>query len=462
MISAAYIASYRYLPLFTIVILGAILRLYKINQAFPFDHDQEVAALAAFNFFEYGKITLIGQELSFPGFFLGPLHNWIGFIPYGLCNLQPDCVPYFYIAVGILTIVAVFAIIKKIFDQKIAIVASLIYAASFAAIGFERGASSNFFLALSSVALFFCLYQFFKGKKLYLVIGALFAGLATVNFNPVFLFSSAAFFITAAFGKEKLKLYAIAAAAFLINYFPLVIFNFRHENILLKSLGNFASLNTPDLGIIERFVYLAKSVSIPFYVNYLFQSTSPIFIALTLVAITFGLYYILKTREKFLLFLPIWIFTALLGFTFYKGPIPDYYFMQTLLPATILVSIFATRNLIFLTVFLSFFLFTNLAAAQNYRTIINYQIKKQAVDYITSDAQGKSFNVYFELPMGMNTGYTYLFKAKDRTPQEGGEFLYIIEFKSPHELDLKKYQSSFSDKTTKVKSFGYLHVFSVK
>lgn len=464
MISAVFIDRFRHsAPLFLILVIGLAIRLYKIGYAFPFDHDQEVAASAAFDFFKHGKLTLIGQELSFPGLFLGPLHNWIGFIPYGLCNLQPACVPYFYITIGTLTIIILMLLVKKIFGPKIAFVAALIYAASFASIGFERAVSSNYFLALSQVALFFSLYQFFKGRDHYLIFGSAIAGLATVNFNPVFIFSSAAFFISSLLRKNKqLKIYLLALIAFLINYLPLIIFNFRHENILIRSLNNFAAQNTADSGYLERLIYFVKSIVVPFYSNYLFQSASPIFVATTAIAITFGFYFLLKIREKFLVFIPIWLITTLVGFALYKGPIPDYYFMQTLLPATILVSIFATRNLIFLTAFLALFLFTNFKATQNYSTIINYQIKKQAVDYIVSDSQSKSFNVYYDLPRGLNTGYAYLFKAKGRPPQEGGENLYIIEFKDPQELNLKKYQSSFGDKNIRLHTIGFLHVVSIK
>ena len=79
-----------------ILLTGFILRIYKIEQAFPFDFDQQIPAEAAYNFFINHKITLIGQELSFKGFFLGSLHNWIQFIPYGICNLKPPdhCVSY--------------------------------------------------------------------------------------------------------------------------------------------------------------------------------------------------------------------------------------------------------------------------------------------------------------------------------------------------------------------------------
>src|SRR3989344_7054588 len=91
-------------PILLILVIALVLRLYKIDKGFPFDFDQQVPAEAAYEFFVNHKLTLIGQELSFKGFFLGPLHNWIQFIPYRICSLKPDCVPYFYILIGILTI----------------------------------------------------------------------------------------------------------------------------------------------------------------------------------------------------------------------------------------------------------------------------------------------------------------------------------------------------------------------
>ena len=464
MISAAFTGRFtRYLPIIIIITIGAFLRLYKISQAFPFDHDQEVAANAAFNFFTDAKLTLIGQELSFGGFFLGPLHNWVGFIPYGICNLQPDCVPYFYTAIGILTAIIIYFIAKAVFDTKAAFVAGLIYATSFAAIGFERGVNSNYFLILSSVAIFYCLYKYFKGSNFHLVGGAAIAGLATVNFNPVFIFSSFAFFLTALFRRKKdLKIYMLAVLAFLLNYLPLVIFNFRHDNILAASLKKFIAQNAADFGFTQRLVYLLKDVSIPFYSNFLFQSASPVFLIITSIVIIFGLYYILRSGQKFLLFIPLWITTTIVGFVFYKGSIGDYYFTQTLLPIIIAVSIATTRNLIFFVLFLSIFLFANFTSAQNYSTIINYQIKKQAINYIISDSNDKSFNVYYDLPPGFNTGYSYLFKSKHRLPQEGGKNLYIIELVDPQKFNFEKYQNAFAGKNLKVSTVSYVYIISVK
>src|SRR3989344_5338565 len=93
------------LPLLFLLIIALIYRLYKINELFPFDYDQEVSAQAAYDFFVFHKLTLIGQELSFQGFFLGPIHNWVQFIPYGINNLPPNWVPVFFLVISLLTLV---------------------------------------------------------------------------------------------------------------------------------------------------------------------------------------------------------------------------------------------------------------------------------------------------------------------------------------------------------------------
>src|SRR3990167_3807354 len=186
--------AHRLPPLLLILAIGAFLRLYQIKERFSFDYDQEVSAQAAWEFFKNGKVSLIGQELSFQGFFLGPLHNWIQFIPYGLCNLKPDCVPYFYAVLGLLTVALIYLTLKSIFNPRVALISSSMYAISFTAISYEWGVNSNYFLLLSTLFVLFCLYKYFQQKGSYLVLGGLVSGIAVVNFNPIFIFNTLAFF----------------------------------------------------------------------------------------------------------------------------------------------------------------------------------------------------------------------------------------------------------------------------
>lgn len=464
MIFAAFTNNFRkVIPLLPILAIAAVLRIYKIADAFPFDFDQTVPANAAYQFFINHRISLIGQELSFLGFFLGPLHNWIQFIPYGFCNLLPDCVPYFYILIGLVTIVILYHVVKKIFDRKTATIVCIIYAVSFAAISFERGVSSNYFLFLSSVGILFCAYKYFAGENKCLILGALIAGIATVNFNPVFIFSTIAFATTALFRKKRsLSIFTVATGAFLINYLPLVIFNFRHDNILLEGIQNFANQNVSQTQFLDKIIHLAKDVMMPFYSNYLFGNANTIPVLATLSLIVFGLYLTLKSQNIFLYLLPFWIIIPVVGLSFYSGHIPDYYFSQSLLPFIVLIADAVRKNIIIFLIFITIFLFGNINAAVNYKSGINYQIKREVVNFILDDTQGASFNVYYDLPPGFNTGYDYLFKVLGQSPQEGGKNLYILEFVDPHIFDITKYYRSFPDKFIDLNVIGFVYIVSVK
>ena len=460
------------IPLLLIILLAIALRIYKINYAFPFDYDQEVPALAAYDFFINHKITFIGQELSFKGFFLGPLHNWIQFIPYGPCNLKPDCVPYFYLAISIVTLGLFYKIIKRIFGNKTALISSGIIAISFAQISHEAATNSAYFLFLISIGLLFTLYKYFLGQNNYLILGALFAGIAVVNFNPVFIFSALAFFITAFIRKgREIKIVFLAVIAFFINYIPLVIFNFRHQNILWHNFQNFIIQNSENTNYIEKFIFIIKNIFLPYLSNYLFQSANVFFIIFTSILIFYGFYNLKNSKRKvinsinknrFVYYLPIWIIIPILGFTFYKGHIPDYYFLQTLFPIIILITVSLRKNIAIFLIFFSAFAFLNIKSVVNYDTVINYKVKKDAVNYVLYDSKGETFNVYYQIPLALNTGYPFLFKVFGRLPQEGGRNLYILEFTDPVQFAQDKYFKSFPDKKIDVKVIGFIHVVSIK
>lgn len=460
MISAAFTNNFKkFFPLGPILLIALILRLYKLNLAFQFDYDQEKYAQAAYEFYVFHKISAIGPELSFQGLFSGPVHDWMQFIPYGLCNLMPDCAPYFYILIGLLTIVAFYVTAKKIFGAKTAFIACFIYAISFRAISIERGATANNPIFLTTIGVFYCLHQYFKGKNSFLILGGFLAGLATVNFNPTFITAAVAFFITALLRKEKnVSLLVLSLLSFFINFLPLLIFNFRHDNIIAKSLENFATQNSQRTLISEKFITVPKDILIPFITNYLFQSTLAIFTLLTVTLAIYGSRRLLKYDDKSLLFLPITIITSLLIFVFYGGHIPDYYFQQSLLAFVILVALAIKRKIILL-FFSLIFLTVNLSAAVNFSTNNNYQIKKQIISYILEDTKDESFNIYYNLPQGLNTGYKYLLKVNNRTSQDGGKNLYILDVKS---FDLDKYKLTFKDKKVSSKLIGFVNIVSVK
>lgn len=459
----AYIVRFLNKKIAFILFIAAALRLYKIEALFAFDFDQEIPAIAAYEFFINHKISLIGQELSHEGIFLGPLHNWIQFIPYGLCGLLPDCTPYLYVLLGLGTIAVLYIVVKVIFDAQIAAIASIIYAISFYAISVETGVNSNYFLLASSVGILFCLFKYFGGQNKYLVIGAIISGIATVNFNPVFIFSSLAFFITAAFRtKRSFGIFLLAVVAFTINYLPLLIFNFRHQNLLFNSFTSFSQQSPAPFLVLEKFKFILVNIFVPFYTNFLFLNNHLIFQIVAVITLIVGLVTVVKSKNRFLFFLPIWIATPIVGFNFYNGHISDYYFLQIILPALILTSLSLKLNIIFYILFLAVFIWSNIIHLVNYNSPVNYQIKKQAVLSVINNTSYESFKVYYDMPSGFNTGYSYLFKVLKTEPVEGGKNLYILKFIDPRLLNKQKYYREFTNKQIDIRSYGFVNVVSIK
>lgn len=450
-------------PIFAIIFGALVFRLSEINKIFPFDFDQQVPALAAYDFFVNHKLTLIGQELSFQGFFLGPLHNWIQFIPYFSCNLLPDCVPYFFTILSVLTLGTIYLVLKKIFDNKIALLVCFTFAFSFAQVGYEIGVSSNFFLLLSSLVLLYCANLYLQGKNFYAPLGVFVAGVATVNFNPVFIFSTIAYSTIFLIKKpKKLKIPILCLLAFAVNFLPLFIFDIRHNHLILNGFSKFAGQNTTDQNIIERLVFTVGDVQLPFYSNFLFQSASTFPLLITFILLVAGILSRKKSKDRFALLLPLWIVITTIGFTLYRGQVQDYYFLQSLLPFTILVAKTLKKNNFLILIFAVVLFYTNINQAIHFVAGIHYQIKKEAAEYILNDTGAETFNVYYDMPSGLNTGYDYLFKAMKHEPQEGGKFLYILALYDPTKFDELKYRNSFPDKNFNVKTFDFLHVVSIK
>ena len=447
--------AHRLPPLLLILAIGAFLRLYQIKERFSFDYDQEVSAQAAWEFFKNGKVSLIGQELSFQGFFLGPLHNWIQFIPYGLCNLKPDCVPYFYAVVGLLTITLIYLILKSIFNLRVALISSAIYAISLTAISYEWGVNSNFFLLLSTLLVLYCLYKYFQQENIYLVIGGLLSGIAIVNFNPIFIFNAFAFFLTSLLGGNKSwRLYSISIFALFLNYMPLVIFNFRHDNILWHNFLNFIEQNINHSNYILAAWPLLSRVTIPFFTYYVFHSTHFLLVFAMLILTILGSYRILTSKNKYLIFLVLAPLINYTGLIFYKGHIPDYYFQLSALSVLIMMAIILSRYKILFIIFVSIFLWTNINQNFRHRAVFNYQIKKQVVNYIIADTSPATFNVYFDFLPGLNTGYEYLFKINKRLPVEGGENLYVVGAGDDSYFLKYRFQRSYPEKNVKEKIFN--------
>jgi hypothetical protein len=211
------------------------------------------------------------------------------------------------------------------------------------------------------------------------------------------------------------------------------------------------------------FYKVLNNILLPFYANFLFLS--PYFLAhfFTLLLIIFGITKIIRTKNKFLWVLPLWIVLNLIGLSLYKGHIPDYYFVSTLVPFILIIAMSISKNLILFIPVTAFFLYQNLNHLLNFSSSLSYKTKKEAVNFVLKDTNNETFNVYYDFPPGLNTGYSYIFKVHGREPMEGGKNLYIFTLVDPQKFNPEKYRSSnLIDKKIKSRNFGFVEVTSIK
>lgn len=430
---------------------------------FSFNFDQEIAANASYDFFKNQKLSLVGQGLSFEGFFLGPLHNWIQFVPYGICNLRPDCTPYFFAAAGIISGLVFYTIALHVFNRKIAFISLLIYIFSAVNINSERGPSSNYFLFLASTLLLFCLNKYYQGNSRLFVLGGFIGGLAVVNFNPIFIFTLSAYFISGTI-KPGVRLKTIFWSAVLaaVNVLPLLIFNFRHGNIIYSNFVKFLMTSSAYENLFDKFIIIVFKIAIPYYSNFYFHNNSIIFLLITLGIVIISFRYPYKGKQKIHQFLIIWILAAVFGFIFYKRHIPDYYFIQTIPAVILLTATVLSKKLVFFLTFISVFLYANIYYLFNSENPVNYEFKKRVVDYIISDSNNKKFNVYFNFPQGQNTGFNYLFKIKDKIPEDYAETLYLLDFYDDKSFNTGLYYKSFGSNLLKITKIESMKIIKVK
>ena len=237
-------------------------------------------------------------------------------------------------------------------------------------------------------------------------------------------------------------------------------------SINFDNLVKFLTQNA-SAGVSINPITLIAKIIYPFYSNFLFLDINSIYGKLlgifALVLIIIGIYKLdLKSKLEHL-FLVIWILVVTLGFLFYKGHIPEYYFFQALLPAVIIVAIGLKHNIYLLLIFVFIFSLSNLHEIKNFKSFVNYQAKKKIVDYVTFDSRAQSYNVIYEVPLGFKTGYDYLFKIKNKQPQENGKNLYIIGIGEGASSIAQTYRQKFQMKAVaELKIKENVHVVSVK
>lgn len=219
----------------SLIVLGAVLRLYRLYDHMSFIGDQGWFYLSARDMLLTGQIPLVGITSSHTWLHQGALWTYLLGIVLWLFNFNPLSGGYLSVGIDITTVFFIYKLGKEMVGGKVGIVASSLYAVSPLAIFFARMPYHTSPIPLFTALYLYGFYKVLKGNYqftslIFLSLGFLYNfELATaILWLPVIIF----FFLQAIRKKIKkiftFKIFLLSSLGLLIPMLPMIIYDFSH------------------------------------------------------------------------------------------------------------------------------------------------------------------------------------------------------------------------------------------
>ena len=232
-----WIYSHRYkIILLTILLLAAILRLYRISDYMTFLGDEgrdliEVKKILS------GDLVFLGPRSSAADFYYGPVYFYFITPFLWLFNYDPAGPAVFIALLGILTVYLVYFVGKKFFDIRTGLIAASLYTVSPLVIAYSRSSWNPNPMPFVSLLLLLVTHIAIKSKseKLFIISGLLLGIAIQLQYLALFLGMVFVFFTVLGIFEEKkigkvlflTKSYIFAFIGFIVGWSPFLIFEIR-------------------------------------------------------------------------------------------------------------------------------------------------------------------------------------------------------------------------------------------
>ena len=412
--------------LLTILLISFLFRIYKLDSLYLFDWDQEDDAKKVMEMINLKKPRLIGPRVANDsGFFVGPFHYYF-LVPFYIASKgNPLAGAYASVFIELITTLVLYFVSRKIFGQKVAYLAAFLYSI----VPLDRSWNVMYNASLSLLIFYLC-YQLTIGKnKFFPLLIFLYSFSATTHLVSISLIVPIIISLLLTNKKPSLKQSFYSLVLFIIPLCPLILFDLRHQFINLKSLLNFIS--SSGNGDNPSYLFLRtywRSINLLFLKNYCL-----IFIERILIILSTIISILLLKNKKIKILLFSWLLTPIVLLSFYHGNIPEYYYGSANIIIPIIISVLIIK-ILSTKLLLSFCLIILIFQTHFFPSIstgITLKNKMDAVSYIVNQKQDPIFNVSYDLPVGWNNGYQYLFSYLGKLPQNTPEgHLYSISLSS--------------------------------
>lgn len=432
----------KFWPLFLLVALTFLLRIYNLEKLFYFTYDEEIPAFVGRRLILWHHIPLIGGATPF-GFHLAPYFYWFYSALLLIGKFNPLIWGLASAAISVFTTLLIYKVGVMLSGKKVGITAAIFWTFSLLANINDRHLWALFWGPLTSLLVIYFLIRIILGSARGIYPVAILIAIA-IHADPsnLVLLALIVFIIL----KNRLdikKNLSILTIAIIIFTLPLIIFDLRHNFSNIRPSLNFIktekntqiirsqkfvnnSLLFPQIA--TRLVYkfgsteVAKDYSYcPNLISEKLASIPSIFLVLSTVSLVFFIVWTFKIKKNswklistllLLYYLGIQIYGTIIG-----GDIFEHYFTG-IFPSLLLIAAFIVSRLskkLWLAV-IGLFVVVNLfklAISQNNQGLTE---KRLAIEYTMQKVGDKPFSLDSLSTCWKLNGYRYLFAVFGREP----------------------------------------------
>lgn len=383
-----------------------------------FDWDQETLSFQLKKIIAEHKPILIGHRATDAmGFYFGPYFEYFLVPFYFISNLHPRALISFIVFINTAFYFTTFYISSKLFNKYLALSILMFWAVNPLLIAMDITVWAPILIGIGIMFTFYLLWRVYRKPSYinYLTLGmnlGLFTQIHSIFFLVDFF---VAFFLSAQLIIEKkyrspiLRKIAILLGSVIFFTTPLVLFDFRHGFLNLRLFFGYFLSRT------EGRIRIADSLQV--FSNFfkpLIVSESILIGLVFYILIVLLLVYLIKTSKGFgklfyISSLCVWLLSALIYFRYTQRP-SEYYFIYLYPIVIIALSDFLLRLNKYALIILCFFFFiANFNSLKNITKSNDRGLfaKEATVLLLKKNINSKQFNLIYDMPRGLDTGYEY-------------------------------------------------------
>lgn len=421
-----------YLFLFLILLIAFFIRVYRVMDLMGFYYDQGRDGLVIWDLWHNHKPFLIGPITGLKGIFLGPFYYYL-IAPFYLIGAGNPGYPSVFLSFTSVAAVFMLHVLgTKMHSRFTGLLAAFIGAFSYNIFTLSRWVSNPTPMLLLSMLLFWCLWEIAtleKKKTAWFWVSAV----TTIGVSLHFESASAIFYLPmftvfAIWQYKKLpniKYIFISGVLFFSTFLPQIVFNFRHDNLLLK---NFLDLLFGERAFrgLTKFIFEERMKYFwGVYIGKIFLGSGTAAIIFTTVSLA-GLATAYKKFKKQIILFAIFFIIPSIGYLLFQGNygnIYDYYTIGYFMPLILFFSIGMGEinkhvgGFLIVILYIYSFSILNFIPIKNYLTAtaasrpIALEDQLAAVNWVFEDAKNinQNFNIDVYVPPVIPHAYDYLF-----------------------------------------------------